>query len=582
MTSASTASRATAPADGPTAPADDPDKRGGPRVGLILIALGIGMLLAALDQTIVATALPTIVGDLGDAQHLSWIVTAYLLASTVSTPLWGKLGDLYGRKIFFQAAIVIFLVASAVAGLSQSMGELIAFRALQGLGGGGLIIGAQTIIGDVLSPRERGRYQGVFSGLFGFASVVGPLLGGLFVDHLNWRWVFYVNLPLGAIALVIVASVLPSTRNRVKRTIDYLGTALLAGATTCLVLFTSFGGTTLAWGSAASIGLVVGAVVLLAGFVVVERRVPEPVLPPRLFTNRVFNISNMMGFVSGFAMFGAITFLPLFLQVVKGVEPTLSGLRLVPVMGGMLVASTLTGRLVSRTGRYRPYPIIGSVLVTASLFMLATRLTPDIGTGEMVVYLLLLGFGLGGVMPVLVVSVQNSVEFRDLGAATSGSAFFRSIGGAIGTAVLGAIFANHLTQKLPQALGGVSLPEGFSPSSISPKLVASLAPALQHGFQTAYTDSLRVAFWVAAPVAALSVLLSVFLPQLQMRSTVHVDADGKRSEAAGPDEPVAAAAAVEGVTAAIAVGGVAEARPVPAPGVPASTGAPGGVDHSSN
>ncbi|MBL7549156.1 MFS transporter [Frankia sp. AgB1.9] len=580
MTSASTASRAAEqPADG-SASADGAADSGGRRVGLILIALGIGMLLAALDQTIVATALPTIVGDLGDAQHLSWIVTAYLLASTVSTPLWGKLGDLYGRKIFFQAAIIIFLVASAVAGLSQSMGELIAFRALQGLGGGGLIIGAQTIIGDVLSPRERGRYQGVFSGLFGFASVVGPLLGGLFVDHLNWRWVFYVNLPLGAIALVIVASVLPSTRNRVKRTIDYLGTALLAGATTCLVLFTSFGGTTLAWGSAASIGLVVGGVLMLVAFAFVERRVPEPVLPPRLFANRVFNISNLMGFVSGFAMFGAITFLPLFLQVVKGVEPTMSGLRLVPVMGGMLVSSTLTGRLVSRTGRYRVYPIVGSVLVTASLLMLAWRLTPEIGTGEMVIYLALLGFGLGGVMPVLVVSVQNAVEFRDLGAATSGSAFFRSIGGSFGTAILGAIFASHLTEKLPQALGGMSLPAGFSPSSVSPKLVAGLAPALRHGFEGAYTESLQVAFWVAGPVAALSVILSLFLPQLNMRSTVHVDADGKRPQTAGPDAPLAAAASVEGVTAAVAIGGVAEPRSPQEPAVPASTGAPTSAERS--
>ncbi|WP_241834571.1 MDR family MFS transporter [Pseudofrankia asymbiotica] len=523
MASPSTASRSpepTPPAGPPTA--DDPEKPGGHRVGLILLALGVGMLLAALDQTIVSTALPTIVGDLGGAEHLSWIVTAYLLASTVSTPLWGKLGDLYGRKIFFQAAIVIFLVASAVAGLAQSMGELIAFRALQGLGGGGLIIGAQTILGDVLSPRERGRYQGVFSGLFGFASVVGPLLGGLFVDHLNWRWVFYINLPLGAIALIIVASALPSTRNRVKRSIDYVGTLALGGAATCLVLFTSLGGTTLAWSSPASVALAVGGVVLLVAFGFIEKRVPEPVLPPRLFANRVFNVSNLMGFVCGFSMFGAITFLPLFLQVVQGVEPTASGLHLIPVMGGMLVSSTLTGRLVSRTGQYRVYPIVGSALVAVALTMLALRITPGIGSTELVIYMALLGLGLGGVMPVLVVSVQNAVEFRDLGAATSGSAFFRSIGGSFGTAILGAIFANQLTSKLVTELHGASLPAGFNSSEVSPKLVAGLPPAVRQGFEGAYTDAIQVAFWVAAPVAALALLLSFFLPQLSMRSTRHV------------------------------------------------------------
>ena len=530
MTSASTAS----PDTDPAAVDPPPDGSAGRRVGLVLAALGVGILLASLDQTIVSTALPTIVGDLGGAQHLSWIVTAYLLASTVSTPLWGKLGDLYGRKIFFQASIIIFVVASAVAGLSQSMGELIALRAVQGLGGGGLIVGALTILADVLSPRDRGRYQGVFSGLFGLSAVVGPLLGGLFVDHLSWRWVFYINLPLGAVALVIVALALPASRNRVKRTIDYLGTILLTAGATCLVLFTSLGGTTLAWSSPISIGMAVGGVVLLAVFGYVETRVKEPVFPPSLFRNRVFNISNLMGFVSGFAMLGAITFLPLFMQLVKGVEPTVSGLKLLPVMGGMLVSSTVTGRLISRTGRYRIYPVIGSTLVTSSLFLIAARLTPGIGAAELAVYTLMLGAGLGCVMPVLVVSVQNAVEFRDMGAATSGTTFFRSIGGSFGTAILGAILANQLAGKLPSALGRAQLPPGFSSSTVSPKLVAGLPDAVRHAFEVAYTDSLRAAFWVAGPVALLSLILSVFLPQLKMRSTLHSEADGPRPAAQDP------------------------------------------------
>src|SRR4051812_2242471 len=348
------------------------------RLWLIIGALLIGLLLAALDQTIVATALPTIVGDLGGLSHLSWVVTAYLLASTVSTPIWGKLGDLYGRKTFFQAAIVIFVAGSILAGLSQSMAMLIAFRAVQGLGAGGLLVGAQAIVGDVVSPRDRGRYQGIFGAVFGVTSVLGPLLGGFFVDQLSWRWVFYVNVPVGALALVVTAIVLPGNLERVHRVIDYLGTVLLAAGVSALVLLTSLGGTTYAWASPQIIGLAVAGVLSLAVFALVERRAVEPVLPPRLFANRVFSTSAAIGFVVGFAMFGAITYLPQYLQIVKGVSPTSSGLRLLPLMGGLLLTSIGSGQLISRYGRYKIFPIVGTAVMTVGLFLLS-RLSVDTG-----------------------------------------------------------------------------------------------------------------------------------------------------------------------------------------------------------
>ncbi|HVV29614.1 MAG TPA: MFS transporter [Mycobacteriales bacterium] len=489
------------------------------RVLIIISALLLGMFLAALDQTVVATALPTIAGDLHGLSHLSWIVTAYLLASTASTPLWGKLGDLYGRKTFFQAAIVIFLVGSALSGLSQSMLELIVFRAVQGIGGGGLMIGAQTIVADVVPPRDRGRYQGIFGAVFGVTSVIGPLIGGFFVDNLSWRWVFYVNLPVGAVALLVVAAVLPSQLRRASHRIDYAGTALLAGAATSLVLLTSLGGTTYGWSSGPIIGMGVAAVALTVVFVLVERRAAEPVLPLHLFRNRVFSASSAIGFVVGFAMFGALTYLPQYMQIVRGVSPTSSGLRLLPMMAGLLLTSIGTGQLISRWGRYKVFPIIGTAIMTVGLFLLSL-LHPTTPFALTSLYMFVLGAGIGGAMQVLVIAVQNSVMYEDLGAATSGATFFRSIGGSFGTAVFGAIFANVLGDHLTSALHGLSLPPGITASSgASPAVIAKLPAAVHAAYVSGYAASLRDVFLVAVPIGAVAFLLTWTLKELPLRAT---------------------------------------------------------------
>ena len=494
--------------------------------GLLLV-----LLLAALDSTIVSTALPTIVGELGGLEHLAWVVTGYLLAQTIVTPIYGKLGDLYGRKLVLQSAIVLFLVGSALCGMSRSMTQLILFRFVQGLGGGGLNVTTQAVVGDIVSPRERGRYQGIFGAVFGLASIAGPLLGGYFTTHLSWRWIFYVNLPLGIIALVVLAATLPAQSQRRSHAIDYAGAGLLAVALSGMTLVADMGGTAFPWSSTLVLGLIAVTAVALVGFVLVERRAREPVLPPHLFGHRTFSVTSLIGLIVGFALFGSVTYLPVYLQLVKGIGPTQSGLEMLPMMGGMLVTSIVSGQLISRTGRYKLFPVIGTGVMSLGLFLLS-RLTVASSTWAAAFDMLLLGLGLGLVMQVLVIAVQNAVDYTDLGVATSGATLFRLVGGSLGTAILGAIFAHrlnvNLARLLPGGAGGAPLGGGMTTEALS-----RMPAAARSAYMQAFTASLSTVFLVATVICATGFLLAWILPERPLRETIAASAGDAGTDSGG-------------------------------------------------
>ncbi|MEA2390134.1 MAG: hypothetical protein QOK31_243 [Solirubrobacteraceae bacterium] len=493
-------------------------------------ALMLGMFLAALDQTIVSTALPTIVGDLGGLNHLSWVVTSYLLAATASTPLYGKLGDMYGRKPMFLAAILIFLVGSMLSGLSQSMGELIGFRALQGMGAGGLMVGAQAIIADIVPPRDRGRYMGLIGAVFAVSSVAGPLLGGFLVETISWRWVFYVNMPIGVLAVLVVAFRLHLHTPSQRRSIDYLGALLLTAGVSALILVTTWGGSQYSWGSPVIAGLAAAGVALLGAFIWHERRAAEPIIPLTLFASPVFRVASALGFFIGMAMFGAIIFIPLFLQLVYGVSPTSSGLRMLPLMAGLLGASIVSGRAISRIGRYKPFPVAGTAITSVGLFLLS-RL--DVATAPWVasVYMLVVGIGIGLVMQVLVLVVQNDAPARDVGVATSTATFFRSMGGSLGVAVFGAIFASRLADQL-KAVPGKAAAHLSGGVNIRPAEVHALPAGVRHDFLLAFVNALQPVFLVGAGLTAVTFVLALLLKEIPLRATTHDRVELAATEAA--------------------------------------------------
>ncbi|MFF2195293.1 MDR family MFS transporter [Streptomyces sp. NPDC058157] len=483
----------------------------------------LGVLLAALDQTIVGTALPTIVGDLGGGDHMAWVVTSYLLAETVATVLVGKFGDLFGRKVVFQVSAIVFITGSFLCGLAGNMSLLILWRGVQGMGAGGLMVTSMALIADVVPLRERGTYQGAIGAVFGVATVIGPLLGGLFTDHLSWRWAFYVNVPVAVLVVAAAARTIPSVRAQGRPRIDYLGIALVAVGSSALILATSWGGNEYPWTSGVILGLLAGGVLALALFCLAETRAAEPMLPMRLFRNPVFTVCSVLSFVVGFAMLGAMTFLPTYLQYVDGDSATLSGVRTLPLVVGLLIASVFSGNVTSRTGRYRIFPIVGCAVMGAGLYLLS-RMDADTGAWLESVYMLVLGAGIGLCMQVLTIAVQNTVDYADLGTATSGVTFFRTLGSSFGTAVFGTIYANSLGPELKSAVAAAARATGQDPARLAvaaqnPQRVHALDPAASGPIVGAYTEALHTVFLWTVPVAAVGFVVGLFLKQVRLRDS---------------------------------------------------------------
>ncbi|BBZ33531.1 MDR family MFS transporter [Mycolicibacterium confluentis] len=500
-----------------TAPAADPEAGSTlispQRRNLIFVAVLLGMLLAALDQTIVATALPTVVADLGGAGHQSWVVTSYLLASTIATAIVGKLGDLFGRKAVFQISIVFFLLGSVLCGLATSMGMLVAARALQGIGGGAIMVTSMAVIGEVIPLRDRGRYQGALGAVFGVTTVIGPLLGGFFTDHMTWRWAFWINVPVAIVVFAVAVTAIPSLARSAKPVIDYAGILLVGIGASGLTLATSWGGGEYAWGSPMILGLFIGSAIALALFVWVELRAAEPILPIRLFASPVFTVCCILAFIVGFAMLGAMTFLPTFMQFVDGVSATESGLRTLPMVLGLLITSIGSGQIVGRTGRYKVFPIVGTAVMALGFFLLS-RLGADSPLWREALFLFILGTGIGMCMQVLVLTVQNTASFADLGVATSGVTFFRTIGSSFGAAIFGSLFANFLASRIGPAL----LASGAPPEAAeSPKALHGLSAEMARPIVEAYADSLGTVFLCAVPVALVGFVVALFLKEVPLR-----------------------------------------------------------------
>ncbi|MGI5216919.1 DHA2 family efflux MFS transporter permease subunit [Nocardia sp. CA-290969] len=490
------------------------------RRNIVFVTIVLGMLMAALDQTIVATTLPTIVADLGSAGHMAWLVTAYMLAEAVSTVLAGKFGDLFGRKPVFQISAVVFILGSILAGVAQDMLTLIIARGIQGVGAGGLMVTAMALIADVIPLRQRGKYQGAMGAVFGVTTVLGPTLGGLFTDHASWRWCFYINVPVAVVMIVLAARTIPTVRPAVRPVIDYLGIALVALGVAGLILGLEWGGSEYAWGSPMIIGLFAGAALLLAAFVLVEARAPEPMLPMELFRNRVFTVCSILSFIVGFAMLGAMTYLPTYLQYVDGVSATESGLRTLPMVFGLLVTSIISGNIVSTTGRYKPFPIAGAAVMALGLYLMST-MGRDTGIWLESLYMLTLGMGIGLSMQVLTIVVQNTVPYAQLGTATSGVTFFRTVGSAVGTAVFGTLYTGKLDPALAAALAETGVPPE---AAQNPAALRALPADLAAPIIEAYTTAIDTVFRWVVPVALAGFVVAWFLREIPLRDSTRARA----------------------------------------------------------